>query len=254
MNNSTLKPQNGIPKEIANFVARLIKHMGNKRKLEHFAELETFANVIQPTFDEVFKRDHRLKGRWRSDWFKNDYPVILELGCGKGEYTLGLGKLFPDKNFIGIDIKGARIWRGAKTALEQRIVNVAFLRTRIEFIESFFAENEIDEIWITFPDPQLKERRERKRLTGMLFLNRYKKFLKTDGVVHLKTDCFPLYDYTCEVIKDAKLPRIEMTSDLYGTAIEKLDDTTRDILSIKTHYEQLFLKQGIKINYLKFGL
>jgi len=157
-----------------------------KRKLQRFAEMETFANVIQPEFEEVFGKDFRLKGLWNKCQFHNENPVVLELGCGKGEYATGLAKHFPDKNFIGVDIKGSRMWRGATTALGEQLHNVMFLRTRIEMIGSFFGPDEVDEIWLTFPDPQLKK--ARKRLTSSRFLNSYRTFLKKSGIIHLKTD------------------------------------------------------------------
>src|SRR6056297_2021303 len=162
--------------------------------------METFERVFQPRFDDVFRKDHLLKGRWSAEVFGNDRPIVLELGCGKGEYTIGLAEADPDRNYIGVDIKGARIWKGAKIAHEKELVNVAFLRTRIEFIESFFSPGEVEEIWITFPDPQLKRRRNKKRLTGSLFLNKYRNFLRDHGLVHLKTDSDLLYAYTRELL------------------------------------------------------
>src|ERR1035437_1421414 len=159
-----------------------------KDKLRKFAENETFPNVIQPEFDEMFNVDYKLKGNWHSNFWKNDKPITLELGCGKGEYSVNLAKFNPNRNYMGIDVKGARFWRGAKTALQDNIPNVAFIRTRIEFISAFFTANEVDEIWITFPDPQLKIRRHKKRLTSSLFLNRYKAFITPNAIIHLKTD------------------------------------------------------------------
>ncbi len=176
-------------------------------------------------------------------------PVVLELGCGKGEYTVGLAARFPENNYIGIDIKGARMWRGAKTANDQHLTNVAFLRTRIEFISSFFVESdEVDEIWITFPDPHPGEKNSNKRLTSPWFLNRYRLFLKDKGLIHLKTDNTELYNYSKKVVLHNKLQLVESTNDLYS---ENFSD---DILSIQTHYEKLFLKDGLKINYLTFRL
>ncbi|HCV79888.1 MAG TPA: tRNA (guanosine(46)-N7)-methyltransferase TrmB, partial [Zunongwangia profunda] len=162
--------------------------MGSKNKLKRFKENETFSNVIQPTREMLTEADFQYKGKWNADFFKNDQPIILELGCGKGEYSVGLAQAFPEKNFIGIDIKGARFWRGAKTALEEGLDNVGFLRTQIELIDYAFAENEVSEIWITFPDPQIKYKRTKHRLTNTGFLQKYKKILKPDGVVNLKTD------------------------------------------------------------------
>jgi tRNA (guanine-N7-)-methyltransferase len=219
-----------------------------KDKLKKWAEMAAYEFVLQPGFDEIFGKEFRLKGKWRSDFFHNEKPIVLELGCGKGEYTTGLAMLFPEKNFIGIDIKGARMWRGAKTAHEYNLTNVAFVRTRIEFIKSFFAANEVDEIWITFPDPQFKRRRTKKRLTSPIFLNTYRKFLKEGGIVHLKTDNKPLHEYTLEVIRKNKLKTLVATDNLYES------DYTGEILAIKTHYEKLFLKEGIPITYLQFEL
>ncbi len=210
--------------------------------------MEKFSNVVQPSFEEVFRKDYQLKGHWRESFFKNNNPIILELGCGKGEYTLGMARLFPDKNFLGIDIKGARIWRGAKEANNNNISNAGFLRTRIEMIESFFAPGEVDEIWITFPDPQIKKRRNKKRLTGARFLNSYRKFLRSGGLVHLKTDSAELFEYTAELLKLNKIDPEVLTGDLYSA---KLPDT---LLQIKTHYEQLFLNEGKKITYIRFRI
>ena len=210
--------------------------------------MDTFNNVIQPDTEGIFGKDHPVKGKWRSDVFRNDNPVILELGCGKGEYTLGLSSRFPANNYIGIDIKGARMWRGAKTAFENKVLNVAFLRTRIEYIESYFAENEIDEIWITFPDPHTGKRNSNKRLTCPWFLNIYRSFLKDRGIVHLKTDNAELFRYTRNLIEGNNLQAIYSTHDLYA------DKTGDEILSIKTHYENHFLTEGLKIHYLAFRL
>jgi tRNA (guanine-N7-)-methyltransferase len=219
-----------------------------KNKLARWAELGTFNNVIQPDSELKLGEDYPVKGRWKIEIFKNENPVILELGCGKGEYTVGLSVKFPFKNFVGVDIKGARIWRGAKTAYENKMPNVAFLRTRIEFINSFFDENEVDEIWITFPDPHTGKRNSNKRLTCPWFLNNYRSFLKENGIIHLKTDNSELYKYTLRLAERNKLHIITATSDLYN------DKAGDDILSIKTHYENLFLKDGMKINYLSFRL
>jgi tRNA (guanine-N7-)-methyltransferase len=217
-----------------------------KNKYLRFCENETFSLLYQPPFEEVFRRDFRLKGVWRSQVFHNTYPIVLELGCGKGEYTTSLAVKFPDKNFIGIDIKGARLWRGAKTATEQQLKNVIFIRTRIDFIESFFAPDEIDEIWITFPDPQPKI--VRKRLTSTLFLTRYRKFLKSGGVINLKTDSLALYTYTRALISQNKLNLLEACTDIHNSGC------TNELLFITTYYEQLFLKQGRAITFLKFNI
>jgi len=219
-----------------------------KDKLRKFAENETFSNVIQPAFDEMFRKDFSLKGRWHADFWKNNNPMTLELGCGKGEYTVNLAKKHPARNYMGIDIKGARFWRGAKTSNQEGIKNVAFLRTRIEFIESFFSKDEVDEIWITFPDPQIKQRRAKKRLTSPGFLNMYATFLKPGGTIHLKTDSAELHDYTRHLLAINQVEPICCTSDLYNSPI--LDD----VLSIQTHYESIFQAEGKKITYLKFSL
>ena len=169
-----------------------------KRKLERFTEMAHFRNVLQPGFDEVFGRKHPIMGKWHDTFFGNDNPIVIELGCGKGEYTVGLAKKFPEKNFIGIDIKGSRMWRGAKSAIEENLKNTGFLRTRIEFINSFFDKDEVDEIWLTFPDPQPKK--SNKRLSSCRFLNMYSNFLKQEGYIHLKTDSELLYSYTLNKI------------------------------------------------------
>src|SRR5688572_33160801 len=169
-----------------------------KNKLQRFAELRTFSNVHEFLFTER-ETDFKLKGKWNTDHFKNSNPIVLELGCGKGEYSNGLAEKYPNLNFIGVDIKGARIWRGSKTAQEKKLLNVAFLRTQIEFIESCFEKEEVSEIWITFPDPQ--PNKEKKRLTHPVFLNRYKNILKQKGVIHLKTDSAELYEFTLETIR-----------------------------------------------------
>ena len=227
--------------------------MAGKRKLEHFAEMATFPHVYQPSLEEVFRKDYELKGKWRTEVFKNERPIVLELGCGKGEYTVGMARQFPDKNFIGVDIKGARMWRGAKTSLEEGLPNVAFLRTRIEFITSCFADGEVDEIWITFPDPQMKDRREKKRLTGPLFIERYKQFLKPEGIIHLKTDSDFFYQFSLEECKRNEYSILDSTEDLYHEHILKLNEEMRDILKIQTHYERLFMEKGHLIHYLKFS-
>jgi tRNA (guanine-N7-)-methyltransferase len=217
-----------------------------KKKLERFAEMETFPNVIQPSFEEVFGKEYPIKGTWNNQIFRNDNPIVLELGCGKGEYTTGLARRFPGKNFIGIDIKGSRIWRGAKTALSERLENVSFLRTRIEMIRSFFGKDEVNEIWLTFPDPRLKKKR--KRLTSPRFLNAYGSFLKDRGLIHLKTDSLILYQYTLDVVRHNNLRIIIHSQDLYHSDIES------DILGIQTFYERQFLDQGMQIRYLCFEL
>jgi tRNA (guanine-N7-)-methyltransferase len=209
-----------------------------KDKLRRFAEIETFSNVLQ--LDE----GKPLKGRWSGDHFHNDKPLILELACGKGEYTVNLARLFPDKNFIGIDYKGNRIWRGAKTAIEDGISNVAFLRIQIENILDYFDENEVSDIWITFPDPQPQISREKKRLTSPRFLQKYKIIFNDQGVLHLKTDNDALHAYTLEKIAEHDLKLISRTEDLYKS------DLVNEILSIKTYYEKKYLLHDKNINYL----
>ncbi len=212
-----------------------------KDKLRRFAEITAFENVIE------LEDGKRLKGKWSKDQFKNNNPVILELGCGKGEYTVNLARLFPEINFIGIDYKGNRIWRGAKTALEDDISNVAFLRIQIENLLDYFMENEISEIWITFPDPQPQVSREKKRLTSPRFLAMYKLILKNDGPVHLKTDSDSLYLYTIEKVSQPGFKLDVNTADLYNS--EFVDE----VLSIKTYYEKKYLAHNKNINYLKFS-
>ena len=217
-----------------------------KNKLAKFAEMETLENVFQPTHEEVFRTDYKLKGKWGEQVFGNDHPIVLEVGCGKAEYSVGLGELYPEKNFIGLDIKGARMCTGAKTAKEKGMKNVVFLRTHAEELESIFAPREVSEIWITFPDPQMAK--ARKRLTGTRFLSLYRKFLKEDGLIHLKTDSPFLYQYTAELVKVNHLPVNVNTDDLYGVGV---DDK---ILGIKTFYERQWLSRGKTIKYIQFSL
>jgi tRNA (guanine-N7-)-methyltransferase len=215
-------------------------------KLVKFAEMHSFSNVLQPTFEEVFKKDFHLKGKWNKNYFKNDRPITLELGCGKGEYTVGLAGLFPERNFIGIDIKGSRIWSGAGKALKNNVANVCFLRTRIEMIGSFFSAGEVSEIWITFPDPQLSK--PRKRLTSSRFLNLYKGFLNKDGCINLKTDSSELFEYTYSIAAHNNLEVNYKSSNLYSS--EDIDD----ILCIQTYYEKMWLEEGLQIKYIQFKL
>ena len=221
-----------------------------KGKLAKFAEMETFSNVFQYPFSVVDNVPFEMKGHWREQYFKNNHPVVLELGCGKGEYTVELARLYPEMNFIGVAIKGARMWTGAKQALEARLKNVAFLRTNIEIIDRFFAESEVQEIWLTFSDPQMKN--AHKRLTSTFFLNRYRKFLVDGGIVHLKTDSNFLFTYTTCMVKENKLPVVFSTEDLYHT--EGLDEETHKILSIQTYYESMWIERGLNIRYMKFLL
>jgi tRNA (guanine-N7-)-methyltransferase len=219
-----------------------------KNKHLRFAENATFTNLLQASFNDVFNKDHEVKGHWCERYFAEKQPLVLELGCGKGEYTVGLANAFPDKNYIGIDIKGARLWLGAKTALQQNMRNVAFLRTRIEFIQSFFATEEVSEIWFTFPDPQEKTSRIKKRLTSPTFLKLYQKFLINNGIVHLKTDNDILYEYTKAIALHNKFDILFATNDLYAS---NLPD---EILNVKTFYEQQYLAVGKTIKYIKFKL
>ena len=221
--------------------------MGSKNKLRRFKENETFANVIQPSREEVFNDSLKLKGNWRKDFFKNDNSLVLELGCGKGEYSINLAKSFPQTNFLGVDIKGARFWRGAKTALEEKLLNVGFLRTQIELLDQIFAENEVDEIWITFPDPQIKYKRTKHRLTNYEFLQKYKKILKPEGVVHLKTDSEYMHGYTLGLLHGLGEIIEFAAHDVYGS-----HGSPKAVTDIQTYYEQQYLEQGKKITYIQF--
>jgi tRNA (guanine-N7-)-methyltransferase len=221
-----------------------------KNKLRRFNEMKEWSNVFEPTLDLENRSNFPLKGKWNSEHFKNNNPIVLELGCGKGEYTVGLATHFPNSNFIGVDIKGARIWVGAKDALEGNIDNAAFLRTKVDFITDYFAENEVDEIWLTFSDPQ--PGKPKKRLSSKPFIDRYRKILKPGGIIHLKTDSDLLFESTDEEIKTHGYECLELTWDLYGTLPANLDEKTRDILHIKTHYEKLFTARGSVIKYCKF--
>jgi tRNA (guanine-N7-)-methyltransferase len=224
-----------------------------KRKLERFAAIETFSNVFQHVQTSQQINDLEQKGTWKATVFKNEHPLVLELGCGKGEYTVGMSRAEKNKNFLGLDLKGNRIWPGAKTALDENIKNAAFLRCRIENIEKAFAANEVDEIWITFPDPQPQKTRERKRLTAPGFLNRYKNILKPNGKIHLKTDSFSLYTYTLEVIKEMGAELIYETSDLYNSTVPSSINEP-SLKTIQTHYENLFASKGFKICYIQFKI
>ena len=222
--------------------------MSGKDKLRKFRDNETFENLLQPTTADVFQKDHPMKGNWGEKMFGNNNPIILELGCGKGEYTIALAEKFPQNNYIGVDIKGARLWKGAKYATEKSLKNVAFLRTRIEFIDSIFAQGEVSEIWLTFSDPQ--PNKPRKRLSSPLFLERYSHILKEDGIIHLKTDSQLLHEYTLETIESENHILLEANNDIYGTNRAENDD----ILSVKTFYEKQFLAKGMAITYAKWRL
>lgn len=223
--------------------------MGSKNKLKRFKENDTFDNVFQPKRNELVEQTYPLRGHWRSKVFKNNNPLVLELGCGKGEYSVALAKQLPSKNFIGIDIKGARFWRGAKTAIEDSIKNVAFIRTQIELIEHLFESNEVDEIWITFPDPQIKYKRTKHRLTNLSFLERYKNILKPDGVINLKTDSEFMHGYTLGLLHGCGHEVIYANHDVY-----KNEGSPHEVTSIQTFYESQYLKIGKPITYIKFKL
>ncbi len=215
-----------------------------KNKLAKFAEMENFSHVFQYPWARISQETFPLKGKWRKDFFKNDQPIVLELGCGKGEYSVGLGQRFPEKNFIGIDIKGARMWTGAKECLDLGLTNVAFLRTEIELLSHFFETGEVDEIWITFPDPQMKK--VNKRLTSSRFIAKYLSILAPNGRIHLKTDSPFLYTYTKAFLELNEQEVIVDTSDLYAGEI------VSEILDIKTYYERQWLSRGLTIKYLQF--
>jgi tRNA (guanine-N7-)-methyltransferase len=215
-----------------------------KNKLQKFNEMNMFPNVFQYPFAVLQEKGFEMKGKWNACFFKNEHPLVLELGCGKGEYTVGLGRLFPEKNFIGIDIKGARMWTGAKEAQENRMSNVAFLRTHIELINRFFAPGEVSEIWLTFPDPQMSK--ANKRMTAARFMKFYSEILIHPGLIHLKTDSPFLFAYTREMAQLNQLPILVETEDLYHSGL------ANEILSIRTFYEQQWLERGLNIKYLRF--
>ena len=221
-----------------------------KGKLEKFADMRDYPHVFEYPYSVVDNVPFEMKGNWNRDFFKNDNPIVLELGCGRGEYTVGLGRMYSDKNFIGVDIKGARMWTGATDALKAGMKNVAFLRTNIEIIERFFAPGEVSEIWLTFSDPQMKN--PRKRLTSTYFMNRYRHFLVDGGIIHLKTDSNFLFTYTSYMVDGNHLPVLFRTEDLYHQ--EGIDEETRKILSIQTYYESMWIERGLNIKYQKFAL
>ena len=221
-----------------------------KGKLAKFADMETYENVFQYPYSVMEHVPFEMKGHWHEQYFHNDHPIVLELGCGKGEYTIGLAQQYPDVNFIGVDIKGARMWTGATQALNEGLKNVAFLRTNIEIIDLFFAPDEVQEIWLTFSDPQMKN--PRKRLTSTWFLERYRHFLVDGGIIHLKTDSNFLFTYTTCLVEHNQLPLLEKTDDLYHTS--QLSTLTSQLLSIQTYYESMWIARGLNIKYMKFRL
>jgi tRNA (guanine-N7-)-methyltransferase len=229
-----------------------------KGKLAKFADMERYENVFQYPYGVISDIPFEMKGRWREMYFKNANPIVLELGCGKGEYTVGLAKLYPEMNFIGVDIKGARMWTGATQALQEGLKNVAFLRTNIEIIDRFFDENEVQEIWLTFSDPQMKN--PRKRLTSTYFMNRYRHFLIDGGIIHLKTDSRFLFTYTSYMVDMNHMPLLYRTEDLYGILEERRERNEErevldpKILSIQTYYEKMWMDRGLNIRYQKFRL
>ena len=222
--------------------------MGSKNKLKKFIENESFSNVIQPERKELLSDSFIFRGNWNKLYFKNNNPIIVELGCGKGEYTVNLAKSNPSKNYIGIDIKGARFWRGAKTSLDENLENVVFLRTQIELINFVFEKQEVKEIWLTFPDPQIKYQRRKHRLTNPLFLNIYKNILVDKGMVHLKTDSEFLHGYTLGVLEGMSIKPLFSNHDIY-----KNNNAPDEVINIKTHYEKLFLETKKNISYLRFS-
>ena len=223
--------------------------MGSKNKLRRFKENETFSNVYQPGREDVLNNTFSLKGNWNKEVFKNDNPIVLELGCGKGEYSVELARRYPNTNFIGVDIKGSRFWRGAKTAVEENIPNVAFLRTQIELIENCFGTNEVDEIWITFPDPQIKYKRTKHRLTNAEFLARYKNILKPEGIVNLKTDSEFMHGYTLGLLHGAGHKVLYANHNVYRN-----EGAPEVVTAIQTFYESQYLEQNKPITYIKFQL
>lgn len=222
-----------------------------KNKLSRFAENATFEHVVQPPFAELVSGSFPLKGRWNADFFEREAPLVLELGCGRGEYTVGLAGLYPERNFLGVDIKGARIWRGARNAKEAGIENVGFLRTHVDHLLQCFGPQEVDEVWLTFSDPQIGK--ARKRLTSPLFLERYKQILKPDGLIHLKTDSPLLYEYTLEQVAAHKLRIHERSANVYTDLVTRVPPQEQAVLNIRTYYEQMWLAEGRTIHYVRFG-
>ena len=220
----------------------------SKGKLAKFADMETYRNVFQYPYSVVSNVEFPMRGHWHEQYFKNQNPITLELGCGKGEYAVELARSNPQQNFIGVDIKGARMWTGATQALNDGLENVAFLRTNIEIIDRFFTPGEVQEIWLTFSDPQMKN--PRKRLTSTYFLERYRRFLADGGTIHLKTDSNFLFTYTTALVEHNHLPVDLQTTDLYAESGQAFDTAS----SIQTYYERMWLERGLSIKYLKFHL
>jgi len=223
-----------------------------KNKLKHFADMKTMNFVFEPTMEEIKRQNFPLKNRWHSNFFKNNNPIIVELGCGKGEYTVDLGTKYPDYNYIGIDIKGARIWYGANEVREKGLKNVSFVRTKIDFITEIFGENEVDQIWLTFSDPQ--KEKPRKRLTSEVFINRYRQILKPSGIIHLKTDSDILFEFTLDEIQKHGYHVLQQSWDVYDNLLPTLSNEEQEILSIKTNYEKIFSEKGFKIKYCQFKI
>jgi len=225
--------------------------MGKKRKLQQFAEVKTFDHFFEFDYHSLMQKGFPLKGKWNSDFFNNNHPIILELGCGKGEYSVGLAQMFPDNNYIGIDRKGARMWRGAKISLLENLKNVAFIRGQVQNIEFYFEQGEVSQIWITFPDPQLQSPRIRKRLTHPIFLDHYRRVLSENHLIHLKTDNDTFFEYTLEIINEHNHQLLCCSNDMYNDCNKEIGDEVR---LIQTFYEKMWLKEGAKIKYLCFKL
>jgi tRNA (guanine-N7-)-methyltransferase len=223
-----------------------------KDKLRRFADNDVFQHVLQPPYEQVRLGHFPHKGRWNADLFRREAPLVLELGCGKGEYTTGLAALLPERNYVGVDIKGARIWRGACTALEQQLNNVFFLRTHVDHLADCFGPSEVSEIWLTFSDPHPKKSKARKRLTSPLFMQRYRQVLRPGGLVHLKTDSSLLYEYTLEELTLAGIHAQEQSADVYGDLVMRTDEPWRTALQIRTTYERMWLAEGRRIHYVRF--
>ena len=235
--------------------------MSNKNKLKRFADVAEFKNVLEPSLKDVIDSNnggailpHPIKGKWKTEFFPNNKPLVLELACGGGEYTVALARQNPENNYLGVDIKGARLWKGAKIALNEGLDNAGFIRTRIDFITSFFEKDEVDEIWITFPDPQPQKNRARKRLTAPLFMNRYKEFLKPGSLIHLKHDNDFFFNYTLEQIEEHGYKLEFVSHDIYAELDKIKDDKLRDVLQVRTYYEDKFSEIGHVIKYLSFRI